>query len=446
MKKKLIAAAAVTAVIAAAAVIYVKTDISIPFIDNYAQNFTDNINAISEKLKYKAAELKFNREERKKDAAEDTPSDAVTDETVTGGAPADDTEAADTVDISSAEQQTGETGAPEEAQPVKSLELACEPIALSNASTARYAAYKGYILCVTENSITAYDKNGNVKWSTDIQISSPVLRASGNYILVFEQGGKKAEVYTEKKKCYSIDSEDNILTGDISSSGDAVFVTEKTYFKGSVAVYNKNGEEIFRWNSGKDSVIDADISASRRLAVALLNTGGTITSKVSFFDVTKPESDKNAEFDGSLIFDVEFNGDSLTAYADDKLISLSGNGKTSWVCNYEEKTLSGYSSEESGINLLSFDNNNNAELAVVLPNGKVQNIISSEILPVCTDISSGYALYGGRRELFLTRLSGTLTARFTASRDIAKAYIIDSEHIMVVYGSSIEFLKAVKAE
>ena len=55
-------------------------------------------------------------------------------------------------------------------------------------------------------------------------------------------------------------------------------------------------------------------------------------------------------------------------------------------------------------------------------------------------------MYNGGRSLYLTKSNGTPLAKFVASRDMKKAYFIDSDNILVVYSSSIEFLHIEKGE
>ena len=55
-----------------------------------------------------------------------------------------------------------------------------------------------------------------------------------------------------------------------------------------------------------------------------------------------------------------------------------------------------------------------------------------------------YVLYNGGRSLYLTKTDGEPLAKYVATRDMKNAYFIDSENILVVYNSSIEFLKLEK--
>lgn len=313
-------------------------------------------------------------------------------------------------------------------------------IAVENASAGRYARYGGGILSAAETSLSFYSRDGEVKWSVPIQISSPVLRVSGDFILLFEKNGQKFSVYNGQKKLYSKSTEAKISAGSISSSGDASFVIERGDYKGSVSVYNKSGKEVYLWNSGTYRVLDADISRSRRLAVALLDTETATSSKIYFFDISKSDVDEKIDIADTLVFDIAFDGDVLNAFADNKILGVSGNGKIKWTYDSEGKNMMAYSMSSGGTKAVVFDNSNASEIALISGSGSQKESIKPEVLPDFADVYDERILYNMGRTLVLTTLSGDVLSQYTCSRDIKRAYIINSDNIFIVYNSSIEFL------
>lgn len=98
-----------------------------------------------------------------------------------------------------------------------------------------------------------------------------------------EKGSSKLYLFRGKKKLWEFSNENPIISADVSENGDVVITSDKAHSKGVVTVFNRKGETVFQWNSGKYEVLDADISpASRHLAVSLLNTeSGAIPSFLS---------------------------------------------------------------------------------------------------------------------------------------------------------------------
>lgn len=322
----------------------------------------------------------------------------------------------------------------------KTIKHTGKNIALSNASSARYASYSGGILCAGETQLNFYNANAVKKWSANVQISSPVLKTAGKYILLFEKNGEKFTLYKKSKEIYTNTVDGTIKTASVSSKGDVTLVLNRDSYKGSVAVYNKKGEEVYLWNSGTYSIIDSDISASRRLAVALLDSTGSISSKVYFFDIDKTEVDATTDINNALVFDIVFDGDILNAYADNKTMGINSNGKVKWTYDTENKTITKYAMSTGGTKVIAFDNENSSEITLVSASGAEKGVIKSEVLPDFVDIADNRLLYNDGRTVIITNLSGDVQAKYTCSRDVKKAYIIDTNNIFIVYGSSIEFL------
>lgn len=428
MKKVLIIISVVVAVIAAAIFgLYVYSGNSFSFIETYKKNFSENISNLQfqYKLKKEQAEIaktEKNNEEQTQDSEEGETKTAPNGE---------ESENADAVNVN----YTNLT---------KKFVSVCDPIALKSAANARFAEYNGKILCVIENSVVLYNKKGEVEWTVPIQMSNPVLKVNGTYILLFEQGGKKILLHNGQKELFNIEAQEKILTGNVSANGDLSILTEKLYYKGAVVVYNKSGQEIYSRSFGKNSVLSAAISDSRRLCVSLLSTEGGVSSQVVFLDIGKKNEDVSVTFENSIVFDMEFSGNTLCAYADNAMYGLNDGGKQIWKYEYSQKTLNRYENDGSDIRLMLFDASNTAELCVVNGSGKEKQKIKEDIVPDFCDICNGYILYNGGRSLYLTKSNGTPLAKYVASRDMKNAYFIDSENILIVYNSSIEFLKIEK--
>ena len=426
MKKLIITLIIIVAVIglvAGGAAIYIHSGYHNEYIDNYISNFKDNIFNLRLKYELKKAEKEEN------EAAQSPLPDEVQ---------ADDTDTQNEETITGSVKQINENELPQVFQ------LSCDPIALKGAANAKYERYRNGILCVDESSINFFDNKGEKKWSVAIQISNPILKVADSYILLMEQGGKKICVFNNEKIVYEVQTSENILTGNISTNGECVAVTEKKYYKGAVSVYNRSGEEIYSRSFGSENVIAAALSDSRKLAVSLFNVTNQPISKITFLDVSKTETDVEQTYENTIVYDLDFSKSTLYAYADDKMIAFNENGRELWVNNFENKTLKRYRKDSGDVRLLLFDNNNNAELAIMNSSGKERQKINTDIIPDFCDICDGYILFNNERNLFLTRMNGEYLAKYTPSRDIHMVYFIDSENILIVYNSSMEFLHTEK--
>ena len=428
MKKFIAPVLALVVIIGAFLALYIHSDYSFSFIDTYKKNFSQNVKNIKLHYELKKAQAEENR--KNKDTKEDTEDDdTITDE------PIAEDEENEIVGVKFDEQKL-----------TKKFVQSGDPIAIPPSSNAEFGKYQDGILYVNETSLVYYDKDSKVKWTNQIQVSNPILKVNGTYILIMEKGGTRVYLFNGKKQVYVTDTTEKILTGNLSSQGDCAIVTEKKYYKGAVVVLNTSGQEIFARSFGTSSIISAAISDSRRLCVSLLTVEETANSKIMFLDLDKTKEDVVVEYKDSIVFDLEFSNTNLYAYADDKLIALSNKGKQMWNFSYNQKTLNKYCDDNHNVRLLMFDNNNNAELSVISASGKEKQKIKTDMIPDFCDIQDGYVLYNGGRSLYVSKLNQEAVAKYVTSRDMKSAYFLDSDNILIVYNQSIEFLKLQRGE
>lgn len=402
----------------------------ISFLENYSRNFKMNMLALTNRF---GIELSEPMREYLQDIAPKEDSDG------------------DAAAVEPDNQQTAESDIdkPEDIPEVEFDEASfsdknakTSPVALEDASSAKYARYRGYMLCVSPTSVIAFDSDGKSPWAIGIHMSDPILSVAGNYYMIAERGGTKAALFDGKKMLYETEADGAIKTAAVSANGDITIVSDKEYYKGAVIVVNKNGDRVFSWSSGGDSVICADIAAgSRKLAVALLNTEAGAKSRVMLFDISKGESTAETVFEKSVVFDVDFLGEVLNVFADDKVCGVSQRGKILWEADYSERRLIHTRADSSGYKLLMVDNDNTTELEVLTGRGKQKSVINTDSVPDCIDISSGLIAYNLGRDIVLSGLSGKQKKVCSCTREIRSVHIIDRDNVMVVYNSGLEFIK-----
>lgn len=397
--------------------------IKIPYFENYGVNFRANVKAITEFIG-------LDLPQSVNDFLNKTPEPLSVEEKLEI--------------IEEMEKESAPSATPTPVLPSDSsipLKASSKIVALKGAYSAAYAAYKSKVLCAYDTRLVCYNTDGSEEWSTDIQISNPIIKTAGDYILIAEKGALKSYLFKGRKKLWENVSEYTIISADVSENGDTCIISDKAQYKGEVTVINRKGEIVFKWDSGRYEVIDADISpSSRTLAVALLNTDSGADSKISFFNIKETESFKSADFADSIVFDIEFSDEILNAMADNKVIGLSSKGKISWTREFENKTLKKYFIEDSGYKLCVFDNSNVSEINIINNRGSKKSVFETLAFPDYVYISDGYLLYNDGRVLMLSSLSGKNLKKYTCTRDIYKLFIIDSDSLLVVYNSSLEFI------
>ncbi len=310
-----------------------------------------------------------------------------------------------------------------------------------NASLSQIILGDRGLVVAKSNYLAIFDTVGEIVWETQTSVIEPILRTEGEYILLAEKDRNKICLYQNETLLFSADTPNEILTAQLSANGDIALVTKKEFFKNAVLVYNKNGEQIFSWNSGTDTIINADISAStRRIAVALVNTDERVNSYVILFDVNKTEPYHNVQFTESVIYKTHFVGETLNLYADNRITGLKVNGDVLWDGIYNDSEIILSSFDKDGNKALIVDKNNIPELSVYSKKGGLKDSVKLDVLPDFLDIMGNKLLYNNERIVVFGKINKP--ERFIASMDIKGLKVTDENSFVIIYNNSLEFVNA----
>ena len=301
--------------------------------------------------------------------------------------------------------------------------------------------YQNGIVCGRSNSLSYIDSSGQVQWELQTSIASPMVKCEGRYIVVAENGGNRFSLYKGSQMLFDIESPHSIKSCNLSANGDVVLVLEKEGYKGGISVYNRRGKEVFIWSSGQNDVICADISsASRRVAVGLLNTEGIVYSVIQMFDITKSESGAAVRFDNTVIFDVDYSADVVTGYGDNSMICMTSTGRVIVDRRYDTVELSHKAYDLEGNKALLFDSDNIPIIQTYNRKGTIEDEVVIEELADCIDIKGDYFIYNSGRDVILRKGSANRVNVYTATMDILDLHIIDKNTFVIVHSNSLEIV------
>ena len=314
-------------------------------------------------------------------------------------------------------------------------------VPFENAATSEIQNSRQGLIVAKSNHISLFDKKGRVLWESQTSVVNPILKAEGNYIVLAEKGGRRVCLFRDRELVFSVDAENDILNAELSSSGDVALVTKKEFYKNAICVYNKNGEQVFAWNSGADTIVSADISSSSRtIAASLVNTEERMKSYVMIFDINQKEANQNIEFTESVIFDTEFVGETLNVTGDNRITGLSISGDVEWNQLYIDDILNLTVCDADGNRVVVSENNNIPKLVTYSGNGKEKKIVDLEIIPDCVDISDNIIVFNSERVVVFGNPSKL--EKYITSMDIQNLKVTGKESFVVVYNNSLEFVNA----
>lgn len=310
------------------------------------------------------------------------------------------------------------------------------------ASGSKYGMYKSGMAVAKANKLFYIDTSGKIQWELDTPVVDPILCTAKDYVLIAEKGGNKFCLYLQNKLVYLKESENKILSANLSYNGDVVLVTDKSYYKGAVEVYNRDGEKIFAWNSGSGSVMAADISPkTRRVAVAVMNTDEAVKSTVMMFDVNKTESYAQEEFDNCAVFSLQFIDERLNVLGDNRVLCMNSSGRVLWKAEYGEGEFSNTAVDDKGNRAVFLDKENKPQFSYYTASGKETYVFNPDKLADYVDIYGNNLIYNSGRDILMYDLKSGDIHSYTATMDVYGLYMLDDKTCILVYNNSIEFIE-----
>lgn len=318
-------------------------------------------------------------------------------------------------------------------------------IAITSSNDINTYAYKGNILILKNNLLTAYNSNGNEEYTLDIEISNPIFKSSGNYLCIAEKNGQKIYVISDKNIIWQENLEGNISDITINSNGYLAVATTGSLYKTVVQIFDNKGEKQFTRFLSTTYVLDMSISPdNKNLAMAEANFSGIlIQSNIKIISIEKAKNeDKDSTIytqtntEGDLIVNIKYRAkDELTCVYDDH-IELIKDGASS--------TISDFTNEET-----LFVELNNKIIKIIKLNSQIYLQVMddsaesakqyeiSEPKEICVS-DDVVAINLGSEVLFYNN-SGWLIKRYQATQEINK--IVLSDNLAgIVYNDKIELV------
>ena len=312
------------------------------------------------------------------------------------------------------------------------------PTAFPVAENTLFAEYDGDIVCANATLYAQYTDDASFSWGVGIQMQEPILAVKGDYVLISETGARKISLYDGKKLVYTVETEGNIYTADLSEKGDVIAVTQKEYFKGQVVVFNKSGKRIFAWDSGSYSILDAAISNSRKVGISLLSTDEGASSIIQIFDVNGKELCKTDAFKNTVFFNTDFDGDNLALLSESKYICMNTKGEIKWEYDFDGRKIIKSSRDYDGNCAILFDNGGVGEIVVITSKGEAYPPIKTKIMPDAININPKSVAYNNGRTAIMTSYDGKKVLTAECSSDIKQIFITGNDRVFCVYSTAVQ--------
>lgn len=317
-----------------------------------------------------------------------------------------------------------------------------------------FTAYRDILIKCTSDNVTGIDRNGNELWSIPIAMSNPRVKQSDNDLLVYDLGGRDIVVINDKSAKWSKKFDNNIINADISESGHVSVVQELKGYKGSVTVFNLQGNEFFTSTYADNYVLKAIVSPQGKyVAVHSVDVSGIQASSfIELKDMLGKSLSGRVLQTGEVFPAVHFIKDEiLVAVNDASIICVDKNSKDQkekWRQEYKNRVV--YSSQVAGKYLFAavsgeekagMFNGASTEIKVLTADGKqtAQYVINDKVLNISA--YGDVAAVNTGREVYFINTRGKLTGKYTSKVDVGEVHFFNKGEIAAVSKSNVVITK-----
>lgn len=156
-------------------------------------------------------------------------------------------------------------------------------------------AFNKYIGILNRNKFNIYSNTGNKEKEIEMQVSNPIFDSANRFLIVGEIKGQKIYVIEDKEIIWDTTIEGNISQVHINKNGYVAVVVSDTSYKTVIEMYDSKGNRLFKTFSSS-RVTDLSISNDNKyLAIAEVDTSGTIIQSSIKIQSIEEASNKSGE-------------------------------------------------------------------------------------------------------------------------------------------------------
>lgn len=331
---------------------------------------------------------------------------------------------------------------------VKIIGTGSFPITLNSSQTINTVSMGNYYYVLGDTYLCAVSNGGKVLFNYQHGFEKPVLKTSNAGALMYNQGSKEFLLFDIYGLKNSFTCDKNILTANISDSGNYAVATVSDKYASAVTVYKKSGKKLYEWFSAEDTVNNVALSKNgRKLAVSAFNSkNGEFSSKINVFNFKSATPIYSESFENGLIYDIDTSFSSSFAVVTEnrlKVIKWSSFKFTEYKNDYALSILKPISNGYIAVFNRQNDKTDN-RIAILNRNGKTKyEIVYSGIISDI-DAKGSHIYCMSDTEITTVTVNGELKHKTAFGFGGVNICATSSNAVTIITDSKIEKVKLVK--
>lgn len=303
-------------------------------------------------------------------------------------------------------------------------------------------AFNKYIGILDKNNFEIYDSTGKNINKLIIEVSKPIFKSNGRYLLIAEEKAQKIYLIEDKDILWERSVEGNIAQINVNKNGYVAVTIVDTSNKTVITMYDNQGELLFNVVLSSTRVVSTSISNDNKyLALAQIDTSGTmIQSNIKIVSIedgkNNPENSIKKVYNGEnndLITNIKYQEkDKLICMYTDKITRIKVDETIETLQEYSEKKVSFASIELSNASITIEEKSSGIFTA-----DSIVNIINSENRGTSTYTAKSVTKEIYTSDNIIALNLGTEVEFISTNGWLVKRYIAEQEITSIVLSNSI---------
>lgn len=210
----------------------------------------------------------------------------------------------------------------------------------------QYGVLADRLLVVTPNAVRLLSTDGKPVYELSVAMSRPKLSVGGSRAVVCDVGGDTLYVLdsTGIVETQTLDRGLCYFTAHLNEADELAVISQKNGYKASVAVYGRDGQLRFHFDSHDSYLSDAVVTKDGKqvIAVALREQNGAFTSTLVTYDLATAQLAGEHAIQDGLVMAMTVNGEERICLCDKRLSITSSAGETLLDRTFGNLHLQGY--------------------------------------------------------------------------------------------------------
>lgn len=278
--------------------------------------------------------------------------------------------------------------------------------------------------------------------NTQLNFSSPIVRGTSNYNIVYGVGSNGFLINDVKKTKHKGSTKYGIFTADINSDGYYCIVTEGSGYLSVLTAYNNEYKKMYEYSFADYYITSVAINSrgSQAVCCGITSVNGAEHTKVYVLDFNKEKPIMEYDLTESVIYDIFYlSSDTVSAVANNAVYTLDLSEKEPAKEPYNSRTLTTYEynpdTKTFVVSLSRSGDGRNCDILFFDSSGEIDYTINSDYKVEAVSTYKGDLAILSNGKLYLLDEDGTVDSTADAGND-ARSFVMCKSDKAYVFGIS----------